>query len=85
MTNDSNVADQITGDTVEIYWPEGCSPYTASVELSNAATHIAAHDQHHDEARLLLAVHAGEPPQGWRHIAEGEDADGDWCDVYRPL
>lgn len=74
---------------VAVYWPFGDAPYTGRVQLSDAATHVAAGDRLADEADLLLALHAREEdsptPPGWRKVAEGLDADGDLCEVYEPI
>lgn len=81
-----SVAHLIRPGTVAVYWPEGESPRTGRVELYEAQTHVTAGDRLSGESALLLALRNADeddgPPEGWRLLGSGTDADGDWCDVY---
>lgn len=69
---------------VRVYWPEGCAPYTPSVRLFEAETHIAARDSLADESALLacLYLNPDEAPLGWKKTGEGIDVEDKWYETY---
>ena len=58
-------------NTIRIYAPDGETPYTKSVSLATASTHVAAGDQLAEEAEALLDYHAGRLSRRMREVRVG--------------
>jgi hypothetical protein len=68
-------------NTVNIYSPEGASPYTSRVEYCNVETHIAANDGLAYEAQLLREFAAADDVPAvldfvWKRDSIGQDERG---------